>query len=161
LVLRAVDGFLIPFSLLWGGFAIFWEGGVIMTGAPWFFVVWGVPFVLVGLYIMFGRFWVDARQRARTYYAVTSDRVVIVSGLLARQVRSLNLATLSDVSLTERGNGTGTITFGPVSPYYSWYAGAAWPGFGQSAAPTFELEYEARQVYEIVCAAQRASRQKI
>jgi hypothetical protein len=157
-VLRAADAFLIPFSLLWGGFAIFWEAGVLATGAPWFFALWGVPFVLVGLYIMFGRFWVDARQRAATLYAVTSERVVLISGVFARRVKSLSINTLTDLSLTERGDGSGTITFGPVPPFYWWYGGAGWPGFGHHAVPSFELAGEARQVYEIIRAAQRAAR---
>jgi Bacterial PH domain len=158
IVVRAIDAFLIPFSLLWGGFAIFWEVSVIVGGAPWFFSVWGVPFVLVGLYIIFGRFWVDARQRAQTIYAVTSERVVIVSGVLARRTKSLNLATISDLSLTERGDDSGTITFGPVPPFYWWYGAAGWPGLGHTAIPSFELADEARRVYEIVREAQRAAK---
>lgn len=157
-VLRAADAFLIPFSLLWGGFAIFWEASVLASGAPWFFALWGIPFVLVGLYIMFGRFWVDARQRAAAAYAVTSERVVIVSGVFARRVKSLGIDTITDVSLTERGDGAGTITFGPVPPFYGRYGGAGWPGFGHQADPSFELAGEARQVYEIIRGAQQAAK---
>lgn len=160
-LLRAADAFLIPFSILWGGFAIFWEVGVLAAGAPWFFALWGIPFVLVGLYLMFGRFLVDARQRAATVYAVTSERVVIVSGLFARQVKSLAIDTITELSLTERGNGGGTITFGPVPPFYGRSVGSGWPDAGHLAVPTFELATDARQVYEFIRGAQRASRQGV
>lgn len=135
-------------------------GSCLAFGAPWFFAIWGVPFVLVGLYIMFGRFWVDARQRAHTCYAVTSERIVIVSGLFARRVKSLSIDTLSDVSLTERRDGSGTITFGSITPFYWWYGGAGWPGFGPQAVSIFELAREVRQVYEIIRGVQRAARQR-
>ena len=36
LVLRASDGFMIPFSLLWGGISIFWEASVLSMDAPGF-----------------------------------------------------------------------------------------------------------------------------
>ena len=91
---------------------------MIASGAPLFMALWGVPFVLVGLYIMAGRFWVDAGQRAATVYAVTSERVVIVSGVVSRRVKSLSVDTLSDVSLTERASASSPMpfseTFGPT-----------------------------------------------
>ena len=71
-VFRPVDAFLIPLSLMWGGFAVFWEGSVLVMGAPVFFTLWGIPFVLVGCYLVFGRFYVDAWQREKTSYGLTN-----------------------------------------------------------------------------------------
>ena len=154
IVFRGADVFMIPFSLLWGGFAIFWEISVIGTGAGGFFMIWGIPFVLVGLYVTIGRFFVDARRRARTTYAVTSDRVIINSGIFSPTTKSLNLRTLTDITLQERPNGTGTITFGPTNPLTAMYAGTSWPGIPQT--PSFEMIPEAKRVYDIVREAQMA-----
>jgi Bacterial PH domain len=155
LLLRPADALLIPFSLLWGGFAIFWEVMVFRSGAPFFFKLWGIPFVLVGIYMIIGRFFTDAKQRARTLYAVTNERVIIVSGLLKETVQSLNLRTLSDISLTERSDGSGTISLGTRSSY-AGFASAGWPGTRQYAPPALEGIPDARAVYEAIRQVQKA-----
>jgi hypothetical protein len=153
IVLRGSDVFFIPFSLLWGGFAIFWETMVLRNGAPFFFTLWGIPFVLAGLYITVGRFFYDAWRRGRTQYGVTNERVVIVTGGMSPSTKSLNLRTLTDVTLDAKSDGSGTITFGPTSFTASMYAGTAWPGV--KLPPSFELISDARRVYEIIRQAQK------
>jgi hypothetical protein len=156
-VFRGSDLFLIPFSLLWCGFAIFWEATVLTSKAPLVFRLWGVPFVLVGLYLVVGRFLVEAKQRAKTVYGLTDQNVVIVSGLLTRKVKRLNLRTISDVSLEERAERRGTITFGPTPPSYAWFGGGSWPGLGQTAVPSFDLIENARAVYDLILTTQRGA----
>ena len=108
--LRIQDILLIPFSLMWGGFAIFWEYSVITHPSKnsgsigLFFTLWGIPFVCIGLYLIFGRFFVDAYNRSRTFYGVSNERIIILSGIFSRQIKSLQLRTLSDISLNQRGN---------------------------------------------------------
>ena len=158
LVIRGSDAFLIPFSLLWCGFAVFWEASVLRAPhAPAFFALWGIPFVLVGVYFVVGRFFVEARQRANTYYAVTSERVIIVSGVVTRTVKSLSLGTLTDLSVSETGAGEGTITFGAQHPMAPMFAGMrGWPGAEQQLGPRFDLICDAKSVYETIRSAQRA-----
>lgn len=156
ILFRGSDIFMIPFSILWGGFAVFWEATVILSGGPLLFALFGIPFVLMGLYITVGRFVLDARRRANVTYGVTDQRIVIQSGILRPTVKSLELSTLSDVTVQERADGSGTITFGPTHPFATMYAGMAWPGVPQ--ATSFELIPDARRVYDTIRAAQQATR---
>jgi hypothetical protein len=156
LVLRASDALLIPFSVMWAGFAVFWESSVLRDGAPTFFALWDIPFVLVGLYITIGRFFMDAARRARTTYAVTSERIIIeVEGVgpWRGATRSLPLRTLGEVAVRERADGSGTITFGPLPPFGASFAGSSWPGAPQ--VPSFDLIPDVRRVCDIIRDAQR------
>lgn len=148
-LLRPADAFLIPFSLLWCGFAVFWESGVLGSSAPGFLAIWGIPFLLVGLYFVAGRFVTDVILRRGTAYGVTTSRVIIVSGLLSQSVRSIQLRTLSDLSLTERSDRTGNVLLGPA-PTASLLSNSGWLGSGQYEPPTLEGIPEARTVYDLI-----------
>lgn len=157
--LRGTDAFLIPFSLLWGGFAFFWEASVLEApNAPGFFALFGIPFVGVGVYLIFGRFFADAKQRERTFYVVTNERILIISGLFSRKVKSLNLRTLADLSLSEGSDGEGSISFGGGSPFGSMFGSMpGWPGTDAYVGPRFALIPGARSVFDIIRGAQRES----
>ncbi|MCF3138772.1 hypothetical protein LRQ04_05830 [Paenarthrobacter sp. AR 02] len=76
----AADAFFVPFSILWGGFAIVWEVAAITVVRQPLFIIWGIPFVLVGLYFIFGRFIVKKRRKLATVYALTSSRAIVCHG---------------------------------------------------------------------------------
>jgi len=156
LILRPADALMIPFSLLWGGFAFFWEFGVIKSGAPFFFMLWGIPFVLVGLYMIFGRFFVDMAQRRKTYYALTNERAIIISGLLNQNIKTLKLQQIPEINLSTRSNSLGTITFGASHPMAWMYSGSGFPNMGRyNIAPGFEMIDDARTVYQHIKRLQR------
>jgi len=158
---RLNDVFLIPFSLVWCGFAIFWEIMALTAiakahgPAGAVFPLFGIPFVLLGLYFVFGRFLVEAKSRERMTYAVTDQRVIIIKSFFGRTIKSLSLKTLSDVSLTEHSDGSGIITFGPNSPWVPWFAQSSWPGTQQLSPPSFDLIEHAKEVYDLVRQAQK------
>jgi hypothetical protein len=82
------DLFLLPFGLVFAGFAIFWEVSVIAAGAPLFMVLFGVPFVLVGLFLAVGRVFWDSYARRHTAYALTDRRAIVATSALGRALRS-------------------------------------------------------------------------
>jgi len=155
--LTAGDAFHIPFSLFWAGFVCFWEYSVIQHGGPVFFLLWGIPFVVMGLYLIAGRFFVDAYRRRRTFYGLTDSRILIASGFFTRAVTGLDLGKLAQLEIRERSDGSGTISFGPyIGSMPEWMAGS-WPGAGKQLPPRFEMIESARTVYNCIREAQRAS----
>lgn len=118
--LTPLDGVLIPFSLMWCGFAVFWEITVLRSAAPGFFAFWGLPFIAIGIYFVIGRFLVDAWARANTYYAVTNRRILIArSGPFGRFV-ALSRDRLPEMHISESSDGRGTIRFGQQATFGTW-----------------------------------------
>ena len=155
LLFRKSDVFMIPFSFLWGGFAIFWEYSAYTSGAPSFFLLFGSAFVLVGLYIIIGRFFFDMLKRGNTIYGLTNERALILSGVFGQSMKSLNLKSISEVSIQLKSDGRGTIVFGSTSGVQSMLSNSSWPGSGQTTPPSFELIENANQIYQMVQSIQR------
>ena len=110
LMLRRVDALLIPFSILWGGFVIFWEIGVLTMPSSGLFGLFGVPFILAGVYFMIGRFFHDAWRRRGVLYGLTTERVLIIS---RSDLKSINLASCGELRLARHRDGRGSISIGP------------------------------------------------
>jgi hypothetical protein len=150
--------YLIPFSLLWGGFAIFWEVMAVSTGAPFFFWLWGIPFVAIGLYMIFGRIFVARREAARTHYAITDRRVLVQSGAFRPTFTELDLRDLPASQLEERSDGLGTITLGPPMGFMRLPPG--WPMGGMyGRPPALEAIPQVGRVYETLQDAKAAARE--
>jgi len=147
---RQIDLFLVPFSLMWGGFAIFWEFLAVSKNGPAFFALFGIPFVVIGLYLIAGRFVFDAWRRARTYYAVTQRRILILS---RASLKSVELRNLSEMNLRESRDGSGSLTFGPhLGLSQLNHSFGVWGG--TPPVPTFEFIPDVGQVHATVRRAQ-------
>ena len=150
--LQAFDAFMIPFSLVWGGFSLFWETMAFSIPsdkagpASIIFPLFGIPFVLIGLYIMVGRFFYDAKKRSKTFYGLTNKRVIIVSSLFGKTLKSLNLNNIEEISIVEQANGLGTITLGKDQTVRSDFLRKA----NTVSAPELEMIDNAKQVYNLI-----------
>jgi hypothetical protein len=153
-IFHSEDAYMIPFSLMWGGFAIFWllgASGILQwsnhpnKNFEWFAIIWGVPFVLVGQYMIWGRFLYERWKKKRTYYALTNRRALIVEhGLRSHSISSASFETLSMIDKRVRSDGIGSISFGgPVTG--KWRAGRNNP----PRPPTFDDVDGADAVYQI------------
>ena len=150
-VFRSSDLLLVPFSLMWGGFAVFWETMVIRQHGPFFMKLWGIPFVVIGVYLMCGRFFVSARALRSTVYAVTSERVLVIGGLWRRVVHSHPLHRLSAARLEEFGDGTATITLNPESIPSPWQRrNMSWSSWHSWSPFRLERISEGKRVYDLI-----------
>ena len=115
LIFTGQDIFMIPFSLLWLAFALFWEIGVIESGIP-FMILWGLPFIGVGLYMLAGRYIHKAWLRPRTFYVITNKKLIVKRGNKLTMYTAMDLPPMT---LRIHKNGNGTIGFSEIVHYGS------------------------------------------
>lgn len=168
ILLHKQDWYAIPFSLLWGGFALFWEWaatghfGSRSNSLTGFFALWGLPFVLIGQYMIWGRFLYTAWRKTRTFYGLTNRRVLVVNTGMTRKVTDAFLANLTSVSIATRADGSGTIEFAPEpQPEWNGLFGARRYRSMQMDIDLSRLAFydveDARNVYQIIQAQRQRS----
>ncbi|MGW4090735.1 hypothetical protein [Nocardia sp. NPDC004750] len=148
LALQTRDAYILPFSLFFCGFAVFFAISDVAEGASPLSLLWVGIFVLVGLYFLLGRLVVDAQRRAHTFYGVSNKRIIIISRFFGYKVQTFNPRTLEYLSLTERSGGSGTILFAAIS-----FLDRRWSTIllmGAGPLPAFEMIEHARSVYELI-----------
>jgi hypothetical protein len=153
------DLFLIPFSLMWGGFAIFWELGVTgsfgqLRTAPFFFTLWGIPFVVIGQYLIWGRFIYSAWKKRKIVYGLTARRVLILDTAWKRSLQATYIDQIPVIEKTLRSDGIGTLRFGYPPPQtgrgYNSRSVSNWDGLGTGGVPSFVDIEDAEGVYSMV-----------
>ena len=108
------------FMLFWLGFAVLWT--VMATSVGGFFGLFGIPFMLIGGYMVYMLFSGQKKQFGSTVYAVTDRRAII----LYTDRRGVNctehlFAHLATVTMEEVQGTTGTIRFRPTTVYHNGY----------------------------------------
>ena len=159
----------IPASLLWGGFAIFWELGVMgffpfhqseHQPTRWTFgILWGVPFVLIGQYLIWGRFIYADWLKKRTNYAVTNHRVIVVQKSWKRQITSAYLDNLPALTKEEDSDRYGKLLFADPKSVKARRRG--WGGYDRVSVggfPAFVDIEDATSVYRLILDLQDKSR---
>jgi hypothetical protein len=115
--------FLVPCGIVFGGFALFWIVGAAGMGgfAAWNFApagllgcfpLFGVPFFLIGLWLIASPYWLRRRAQ-QMLYALTDQRAIVFEPGWrgAVTVRNYSAAGLGRMSRTERPDGSGDLVF--------------------------------------------------
>ena len=156
---RSQDAYGIPFGLFWCGFLIFWVHIYISkkpagSDVDFFIIIFLIPFVLAGFYMLIGRFLADAYTRSKMEYAVTDRRALIVTNTFSRKVRSIDYRSEPNISLSERSGGSGTIYFGDQAQSKGYYNNNQFVSSGSVSG--FEFIDNARDVYQRILQAKES-----
>jgi len=162
LMLRAMDAVMAPLTLAvavvvgflcWYWFSS-WIAGALHTERSGFWFINGlfIFLVLLVFYILVGRFFTDAWQRAKIHYALTSERLIIARSPARSRMQSVNLRTLPNPSLFEGKDGCGIVWLSPA-PY--WKRMTAGNVFDINNPPYLDTIPDAQRVYQLIRDAQK------
>ena len=109
------------FGIPFAGFALFWisqayhatsamsrsSNNAFAKGFS-VFPIFGVPFLLIGAFVILTPLW-NYLKAGSTIYAVTNQRVIVITGGNSRSVKSYTPADIASVEHRERPDGSGDI----------------------------------------------------
>jgi hypothetical protein len=141
---RRQDWATIPFGIVFILIAIFWEHGAFQSlrdgGSDPFaylFPLFGLVIFGTVAYRLVGRFFVDAYRRARTNYAITTERILILERVGGRErLRAESIAAVDDTSVRRRSDGSGSIIIGAEPEWTEAFMNRGW-----NTPRPFSLEY--------------------
>lgn len=155
IVFQPKDWFLIPFSLIWCSFTFVWI--ILAAKSSIFFAFFGIPFVVIGLILLFGRFLIDRRTRSRTYYAITNQRVLIKIQNSNGTFTAVNISEDTAIRLHLRKNNphdVGTIYFSDFLHFLKNQDNEQMKSFSKSSYRFFRIN-NASKVHRLILELQK------
>lgn len=150
IIFRPYDKFVGIFALFGLGGSIAWIYGALSTNAPPFVLIIVALGIAQFLFAGIGAFVKDLQTRKNAFYALTNKRVIVVSASALRQVRSLNLQAVTDISFSRNNDDVGTILFGPAPSNAPWIVHTCLHTFHQNMPLNFDTIENVSTVYELV-----------
>ena len=135
-LLTEQDIFMLPFGIMWSLFSIIWESAALLASTYIVPKLLGIPFVCIGLYLVFGRFILMTCIRRKTVYIITNKRIFF---FINNRVQTLNYHTHLTRKITWHPDGFGSIRFYIPVPEPDNLLGFYTPG-QLSRLPSYELE---------------------
>lgn len=153
----------IPFGLIFVGFSFFWMWTASAGGAPDFFTLFGLPFVLIGIGLTFGPFLLQLMRYNNTEYMITNKRLITQTGAIGIDTRFVEFEKIQEVyvqiGIIDRLLGTGTVV--PMTAGFSGFFPAGRHGYGSMAGwrPSFSALREPYEVQKLLQEAMEEAKQ--
>ncbi len=156
IIFRSYDKFVGILILLGLGVSIALIYGVSNSDAPQFMLIFVALGIVQLLFAGIGPFFRDFQIRKNISYALTNKRVVVLSNSPHRQIRSLKVQAITDMSLIQNSDGTGTILLGPAPSNTPWIVHTSLHTINQNMPHNFDIIEDVSMVYELIRKAQQA-----
>ncbi|MEO1798134.1 MAG: hypothetical protein AAFR53_14155 [Pseudomonadota bacterium] len=144
-IFRPAELMLIPFSAIWFGFVIYIASAAPLTAEPSSAVL--ILFMLVGVYFLIGRFFVDRYIRTRTSYALTEKRALILASAFKTRLRELPIPQTLQVGFDDAPRGS--VRLGP-QPEGSFMSNGLAVWHSDDGSFTFGEIENPKSVYDLV-----------
>jgi len=150
--------FIILFGIFWLGFSLFWVITAYLGSGMLLFPLFGLPFVIIGIFLVFGLPVYIRSKKKNTFYAITDKRIIIITSKRGnKDVQTTFIKDIKGINKIVKRNGVGTIVFGNnlalayigVNSGMIGYGGNYGPYYGEMC-PVFYDIVDAEQVYKIV-----------
>ena len=146
-----VSPFQLIFPFFWLGFAVFWT--VTATAAGGAFGLFGIPFVLVGAYLVYTMAFGQRVRLKKTVYMVTDRRAVIVAKTAhGTTCNEYYFNYLPTISISHVNGSVGTICFERYDGYYNdgWRRGYRSKPINYDLQTSFILIDNVQSVYRLI-----------
>lgn len=151
--LKTGDKVRLPVMIAFTLFSVYWTLQATAYATPPNLWLMGVPFILFGVYASLLRYWIEAKERQHTRYAVTNRHVIIHRAWPMQRVTRIPLDDIDYVFIDEAADGSGDIVFGlPIKQMLPFLPQRPRP---TRFSPCFEGIPQVKQVYGLIHGAQK------
>ncbi|HCS40699.1 MAG: hypothetical protein ACYDH2_03290 [Anaerolineaceae bacterium] len=117
------------------------------------FILLTTLFTFNAITMLAGKLIIGPWRHRKTVYAVTNQRIIIISGIENRNIKSIRLTGLKEINVSYRKNGKGIIRFGNAieTPWDTRYTTHLYYLVERNVyIPEFEMIEDVRKVYNLI-----------
>ena len=105
---QTMDVIFLPFMFFWMLITFTFIGVALFTNEPIIGLI-VMPHLLIGIGLVYARFFLDKKRRKNTFYAISNKRILIRTKTFSENTQSIYFQGLTNIQLKEKKDGSGNI----------------------------------------------------